>query len=54
MYDKCKEFYFKVNTFTNFNSCMHLSAYQNIPLNHLLCINLCSTKFKSHKIKKLM
>ena len=44
--DKRKDFYFKVNTFTNFNSCMH------ILLNHMFSIkNICSTKFKTSNIE---
>ena len=55
IYDKHKDFDFNVNTFTNFNSCMHLSVYRNILLNHLFRIkNLSSTKFKSRNIKKLI
>ena len=55
IYDKRKDFNFKVNMFTNFNSCMHLSVYRNILLNHLFRIKkLSSTQFKNHNIKKLI
>ena len=55
MYDKRKVFHFKVNALTNFNSCMYLSVYRNNLLNHMLRIkNLCSTKFKTRNIKKLI
>ena len=50
-----KTLIFKVNMFTSFNSCMHLSVYRNILLNGLFRIkNLCSIKFKSHNVKKLI
>ena len=42
IYDKRKDFNFKVNMFTNFNSCMHLSVYRNILLNHLFHIKKLS------------
>ena len=50
MYLTNSDFGFKVNAYTNFNSCMQLSVYRNIILSHLFRIkNLCSGKFKSHK-----
>ena len=40
MHDKCKDFDFKVNTFKNFCSCMHLSVCRNNLLNHLFHIKI--------------
>ena len=55
MHDKRRDFDFKVNTFTNFNSCMHLSVYRNILLNHPFCIkNINSKELKNNNIKKLI
>ena len=38
IYHKRKDFSFHMNTFTNYNSCLHASVYQNILLNHLFHI----------------
>ena len=54
-FSKHRDFHFKVNTFTNFNSCMHLSVYRNILLNHLFRIkHISSTKFENKNIEKLI
>ena len=50
-----KDFSFQVNTFTSFNSSLHLSVYQNILFNHLFRIkNLCSSCYKVPNIERLM
>ena len=55
IYDERNDFSFNANSFINFSSCLHLSVYRNLLTNHLFCIKyLCSSSFKSHKIKKLV
>lgn len=44
LYDKRKDFPFKVNTFSNFKSCLHKSVFRNILLNlRYRIVNLCSS-----------
>lgn len=55
IYDKRSDFNFRVNLFTHFNSCLHISIYRNIILNHLFRIkNLCSSQYKNKNINKLI
>ena len=52
-YDKCKDFSFKVNAFSSFNSCIRISVYRNTLLNHLFHIkNLFSSCYEVPSIKK--
>lgn len=55
IYDKRKDFNFKVNTFTHFKSCLHVSVFRNILLNHLFRIKrLCSPHLIQKNINQLV
>ena len=51
IYNRRTDFKFNVNTFAHFKSCLHVSVYRNIILNHLYRIqNLCSSKYKNKNL----